>query len=140
MRLRQRAVLVADHLWRSFLAKDRGQTVAATGRLLPHGSLKSKNLREGLSWAESLPYKFITEKVALKAILILEKVYRLQYPIIPGVTVDRWRALQARTLTRLCYRVKKNRGARVARSRSTSMDSMDTQPWAFWDDEEARTP
>ena len=63
-----------------FLGKGQGPVRCDYRSFAPtQKNLKSRHLREGLSWAGSLPYKFVTENVALKAILHLEKAYVLQY-------------------------------------------------------------
>ena len=130
MRLRQRGILLASHLWDAFCANDRGQRVAATGLVIPHGTLRSRSLRESLAWAKTLPYKFVTVKVALRAVHHLQRKHHLEFPIIPGVSPTRWHELEARRIARICYRVKKNCLAAAARARKLAMDHEETQPWS----------
>lgn len=128
MPLLRRAAVLAKHLWESFLREDCGRRCAATGDLVPHGTLKSVALKRKLAWAADLPYKFVTEQVALLALERLETHYHLQYPVIPGVSVKRWRAQQAARVTKLVYRYRKNSAARVSRKAMTDHD--ETQAWS----------
>ena len=119
-------------LWDAFFAEDGGQRVACTGQVIPHGTLKSRALRESLSWAASLPYKFVTVKAACCALLHLERKRGIQFPIIPGVSVARWRELEARRIARVCHRIQKNTSAQASRERKlAAMDNEETQAWSL---------
>ena len=121
----ERVVFLASKLWESFLAEDSGRRVALTGDIIPHGSLRSKHIRSRLAWAESLSDRFVTFSVAKRAIIHLERKYYLNYPVIPGVTVQKWRETQASRIVALCYRMKKNCKARQKIKSATAMDSME---------------
>ena len=108
----QRALYLAKRLWETFVRADSGQRVALTGAIVPYGSLKSRSLRRQLAWVETLDNKFVTLAVARRAVALLEKKFYLSFPIIPGVSVASWRETQAQRISKLCYRVKKNKQAR----------------------------
>jgi len=110
--LKARALFLAKKLWDSFAAGDDGQRIAITGDIIPHGTLRSRSLRQCLKWAERSSCKFVTSVVASQAIEVLIKKYQLQYPIIPGISVRSWKRRQAERIVQVCYRVKKNSQAR----------------------------
>ena len=110
--LKARAFLLAKKLWDSFAAGDSGQRIAITGDIIPHGTLRSRSLRESLRWAEGSSCKLVTAIVASQAIEVLIRKYHLQFPIIPGVAVRSWKKRQTNRIVHMCYRAKKNSQAR----------------------------
>ena len=125
-----RAEFLAKRLWHSFVGADSGLRVAQTG-----ATLRSHSLRRSLSWVEKLDNKFVTFRVAKRAVIILERKYHLAFPVIPGVSVEEWRVQQARRISKLCYRAKKNSKARD--QPPTPKPAMDQDTLAY--DAEARS-
>ena len=136
----EKALFVADQIYRSCIAPDGGELLRLTGALAPGGSLKMSKAREAFRWCQSeeIEGRFFTLRLCHKAVSLLVAQQRIEIPALPGLSQSFWLAEQAKRLHYLCCRSKKNRLAcslpSSKEAKAEAMDDAETQPM-FYDDD-----
>ena len=108
--LRTRSSVLAGHLFTSCCSSEEDrQRIAATGQLVPSGSLRYKTVRAKLAWVKHLPaQRFFTEKCVQQALDELVASHDLALPSIPGFCPESWVRQQTKSVTRILQRARKS--------------------------------
>ena len=130
----EKALFVADQIYRFCIAPDGGQFLRQTGTIAPGGSLKMTKAREAFRWCqgEEIKGRYFTLRLCEKAVSMLVAQKRIEVPALPGLCQTFWLTEQSRRLHYLCCRSKKNRlpcsNPSSKEAKTEAMDDAETQP------------